>query len=66
MVAVDTGWVTNEYPYKYSSVKIDYTDDVPLDNLDGACRVLDPIFEFYNTGKAHYGVFLKDYKISEW
>jgi NAD(P)-dependent dehydrogenase (short-subunit alcohol dehydrogenase family) len=66
MVGVDTGWITNEFPNQYSSNSIHHTDEVPLDNIDGACRVLDPIFEYYNTGKTVYGVFLKDYVESDW
>ena len=66
MVSVDTGWITNEFPNQYMSRSIKHTDRVPLDNLDGACRVLDPVFEYYNTGKATFGVFLKDYVVSEW
>lgn len=66
MVSVDTGWITNEFPNEYESRNIKQTDHVPLSNLDGACRVLDPVFEYYNTGKATYGVFLKDYVQSNW
>lgn len=66
MVGVDTGWVTNEFPNQYQSPSIDQTYIVPLDNIDGACRVLDPVFTYYNTGKKVYGVFLKDYVESEW
>lgn len=66
MVGVDTGWITNEYPNEYKSRSIKKTDEVPLDNVDGACRVLDPVFEYYNTGKTTYGVFLKDYVESDW
>ena len=66
MVSVDTGWVTNEFPHGFKSNSISHIDAVPLDNLDGACRVLDPVFEYFNTGKTVYGVFLKDYKISQW
>lgn len=66
MVSVDTGWITNEFPNEYESKSIKKTDNVPLDNIDGACRVLDPVFEYYNTGKTIYGVFLKDYVVSNW
>jgi NAD(P)-dependent dehydrogenase (short-subunit alcohol dehydrogenase family) len=66
MVGVDTGWITNEFPNEYSSKSIDHKDAVPLDNIDGACRVLDPVFGYYNTGKSVHGVFLKDYVESAW
>lgn len=60
MVSVDTGWVTNEYPTGLSTVI------EPLDNLDGACRVLDPVLNYFNGGSPVYGVFLKDYMKSDW
>lgn len=62
MVSVDTGWVTNEFPYGHN----DFIHDAPLDNIDGACRILDPIFEYYNHGISTHGVFLKDYVIQQW
>lgn len=65
MVSVDTGWITNEFPIGHKTT--DNHDRVtPLDNIDGACRILDPIFNYFNGESPVYGVFLKDYKISEW
>lgn len=66
MISVDTGWITNEFPYEYESSHINYKSVTPLDNLDGACRILDPIFSYYNGNEPLCGVFLKDYEISEW
>ena len=66
MSSVDTGWVTNEHPYGYKS-KVHLHNDKPLlDNIDGACRVLDPVFKYYNTGVFTNGMFLKDYVVSKW
>ena len=71
MVSVDTGWVTNEYPVgcygnNNDNPKKKHTIDVPLDNLDGACRILDPVFKYFNGERPTYGVFLKDYVVSDW
>ena len=66
MVSVDTGWVTNEFPFNYSSLDVSYDDDAQLDCIDGACRVLDPVFSYYNGMSPVHGVFLKDYCISRW
>lgn len=66
MVSVDTGWVTNEFPYGFKSRCITHENEVPLDNLDGACRVLDPVLSYFNGNQPIYGVFLKDYVISDW
>lgn len=67
MVAVDTGWVTNEFPVGHISSRDGTTGGAPpLDCLDGACRVLDPVLAFYNGKKAVFGVFLKDYEVHPW
>jgi len=39
---------------------------VPLDEVDGAMRVLDCIFVGYNTGKLEHSRFYKDYKQTYW
>jgi hypothetical protein len=38
----------------------------PLDIVDGAARVMDPLFDGINTGKHWCGKFLKDYKPISW
>ncbi len=34
--------------------------------IDGAARVLDPVFSAVNDAKPLYGLFLKDYKPTSW
>jgi NAD(P)-dependent dehydrogenase (short-subunit alcohol dehydrogenase family) len=67
MNAVDTGWVTDEDPAVLSKKKVDVHDfQPPLDIVDGAARVMDPLIDGINTGKHWSGKFLKDYFPIDW
>jgi len=67
MNAVDTGWVTDEDPAALSEKKIAIHDfQPPLDIVDGAARVMDPLIDGINTGKHWSGKFLKDYFPIDW
>ncbi|MBI3551486.1 MAG: SDR family oxidoreductase [Elusimicrobia bacterium] len=67
MNAVDTGWVTDEDPALHAERKKEELDfQPPLDIVDGAARVLDPVFAGHNTGEPAFGKFFKDYKPTEW
>lgn len=67
MNAVDTGWVTDEDPAELAKFKQDTHDfQPPLDIVDGAARVMDPLFDGMNTGKHWCGKFLKDYRPIDW
>ncbi|MFI5776303.1 SDR family NAD(P)-dependent oxidoreductase [Nocardia sp. NPDC051570] len=65
MTAVDTGWITDERPH-YTKIRLaDEGFHAPLDLVDGAARVYDPIVRGEN-GTDLYGCFLKDYAPSNW
>ena len=64
MNAADTGWVTDENPQSYEKIKNNLT--APLDEIDGAMRVLDCVFMGYNHGLLNHSRFYKDYKEAYW
>jgi len=67
MNSVDTGWVTDEDPAAIAARKtIEQRFHPPLDIIDGAARIVDPIVSGLNTGEHVWGQFLKDYKPTEW
>lgn len=67
MNAVDTGWVTDEDPAELSKMKQEVHDfQPPLDIVDGAARVMDPLLDGINSGKHWSGKFLKDYFPIDW
>jgi NAD(P)-dependent dehydrogenase (short-subunit alcohol dehydrogenase family) len=65
MTAVDTGWITDERPH-YTKVRLaEEGFHAPLDLVDGAARVYDPIVRG-EAGEDLFGIFLKDYRKSSW
>ncbi len=67
MNAVDTGWVTDEDPAVHAERKVQELDfQPPLDIVDGAARVVDPVMTSENSGEYAWGNFFKDYKHTAW
>ncbi|MFE7761507.1 SDR family NAD(P)-dependent oxidoreductase [Streptomyces sp. NPDC057438] len=65
MCAVDTGWITDENPAPKKQRMARAGFRTPLDIVDGAARVYDPIVRG-EAGDPVSGVFLKDYRVAEW
>jgi NAD(P)-dependent dehydrogenase (short-subunit alcohol dehydrogenase family) len=65
MTSVDTGWITDERPHPTKVRLAEEGFHAPLDLVDGAARVYDPIVQG-EAGFDLHGVFLKDYLPSNW
>ncbi|MFC7486865.1 SDR family NAD(P)-dependent oxidoreductase [Knoellia sp. CPCC 206453] len=65
MTAVDTGWITDERPH-HEKLRIAAEGwHAPLDLVDGAARVYDPIVRG-EAGEDVFGCFVKDFEPSPW
>jgi NAD(P)-dependent dehydrogenase (short-subunit alcohol dehydrogenase family) len=65
MTSVDTGWITDERPQPTRTRLAAAGFHAPLDLVDGAARVYDPIVRG-EAGEDLYGCFLKDYEPAPW
>ena len=67
MNSVDTGWVTDEDPAEIAARKTaEQRFHPPLDIVDGAARIVDPIITGIKTGAHTWGQFLKDFRPTAW
>lgn len=70
MNSVDTGWINDENPLeKAKKTAVNNLFQTPIDEIDAAARILDPVFVGVSGGREYqhdFGKFLKDYRESEW
>jgi NAD(P)-dependent dehydrogenase (short-subunit alcohol dehydrogenase family) len=65
--AVDTGWITDENPFPKATRMRGNGFVPPLDSIDGASRLYDPIARGLNEPQTpQHGLFLKNYAPYDW
>lgn len=64
--SVDPGWISQQTPYTDMQTWEEQQRLLPLDLVDAAARVCDPIFTALQTGQAALGKFYKDYQPAAW
>ena len=67
MNSVDTGWINDENPIQKAVAHAEKANfQTPIDEIDAAARILDPVLVGSNGGKPAFGKFFKDYSECEW
>jgi len=69
MNSVDTGWINDENPLERAArIAKSNHFQTPIDEIDAAARILDPIFMAVSGREkpAKFGLFYKDYRPTEW
>ncbi|MEZ4452216.1 MAG: SDR family NAD(P)-dependent oxidoreductase [Nannocystaceae bacterium] len=66
MTSVDTGWISNDNPHEIAEAMRERGFAPPIDAVDAAARVCDPIVRGVRDGELVFGVFLKDYRAVHW
>eukprot|EP01050_Picozoa_sp_SAG11_P005140 SAG11_NODE_350_length_10389_cov_6.616618_5_plen_150_part_00 len=70
MNSVDTGWINDENPLQKASRLAAEGFQTPLDEVDAAARILDPVVVGLarepGERRLYAGLFLKDYALTEW
>ena len=65
--SVDTGWINDENPQHMAAANAErHNFQTPLDEIDAAARVVDPVLAAANGAAPVHGQFLKDYAQTEW
>lgn len=66
MTSVDTGWASNENPRPIAEAMRARGFAPPLDEVDAATRICDPIARGLGDGELLWGVLLKDFEAVPW
>lgn len=65
MTSVDVGWISTGAKESLRKKQFEEGYIPPLDAVDGASRIFDPIMQGIN-GNSIFGVLLKNYKVTNW
>lgn len=67
MNSVDTGWINDENPLeRAATIAEKHNFQTPIDEVDAAARILDPVMVGVQGGEKASGIFFKDYAESAW
>jgi NAD(P)-dependent dehydrogenase (short-subunit alcohol dehydrogenase family) len=66
MNSVDPGWISQQSPLTDAQHRERIQQLLPLDLIDAAARICDPIFMGITIGETPYGRFYKDYQSTSW
>lgn len=66
MNSVDVGWVSTGVNESYRIKQFEKAYIPPLDPVDGAARIMHPIFEALVNKHYFYGQLVKDYRMVDW
>lgn len=65
--SVDTGWITHEGSFSFREKRIEEGFVPPFDAIDGAARILNPIFQMINhESEPVHGVLFRNFQSSPW
>ena len=64
--SVDPGWVSDQFPRANAAERAAAITDLPLDTIDAAARICDPIFTAAAGESIGTGQLLKDYEVADW
>jgi NAD(P)-dependent dehydrogenase (short-subunit alcohol dehydrogenase family) len=66
MNSVDVGWFSNGEPFDVAVAMRERGFTLPIDEIDAAARICDPVFSGVATGVNVHGKLLKDYRAVAW
>lgn len=66
VTSIDPGWVSDQVPRTGDESRAVANERLPIDMIDAAARVCDPLFAATTGDKPLAGVLLKDFRVVDW